>query len=145
MKKMMIVALALMVSASMAMAQTYTKGSGITGIDKLGAHQNGGRGCVGCHAPHSGARGNGGSLTLGASYNGTTKKWNSASTINGTVGDDALWGQDYTSILALGTLKTGGGAYVADLSKAERSQPRMLAGDAYCLSCHDGNFSKGAV
>jgi hypothetical protein len=23
----------------------------------LGAHQNGGRGCVGCHTPHSGARG----------------------------------------------------------------------------------------
>ena len=39
----------------------------IQGIDKLGAHQNGGRGCVGCHAPHSGGRGNGGIMK----WNGT--------------------------------------------------------------------------
>ncbi len=58
MKKIMMFALVLLVCASVAMAQTYTKGTGITGVDKLGAHQNGGRGCVGCHTPHSGARGN---------------------------------------------------------------------------------------
>src|SRR5215831_20722108 len=82
MKKTMLLILVVLVAASVAMAQTYTMGSGITGIDKLGAHQNGGRGCTGCHAPHSGARGNGGSLagtgTLtgnhvinGVSYGGT--------------------------------------------------------------------------
>ena len=60
MKKIMIFALAVLVCASVAMAQTYTLGYRHQGIDKLGAHQNGGRGCVGCHTPHSGARGNGG-------------------------------------------------------------------------------------
>jgi len=29
-------------------------------VDVLGAHNNYGRGCAGCHAPHSGARGAGG-------------------------------------------------------------------------------------
>ena len=53
------------VFASLAMAQTYTKGTGLTGIDKLGAHQNGGRGGTGCHAPHSGAAGAGGNAITG--------------------------------------------------------------------------------
>ena len=45
--------------------------------DILGAHLNYGRGCAGCHAPHSGAYGN------GAAKHGDT-----------TAGDIALWGQD---------------------------------------------------
>ena len=47
----LILLLAIMVFTEFGMAQTYTEQSGtpITGIDKLGAHQNGGRGCVGCH------------------------------------------------------------------------------------------------
>ena len=74
---------------------TYTGATGIQGIDKLGAHQNGGRGCVGCHAPHSGARGNGGNATTGGAANNDPN-----------TGDLALWGQDlaplYTKTLAFG-------------------------------------------
>ncbi len=44
--------------------------------DVLGAHLNYGRGCAACHAPHSGARGNG------------------IATSDTTTGDIALWGQD---------------------------------------------------
>ena len=69
MKKAMLVVLVVLVAAAVAMAQTYyTKGSGITGVDKLGAHQNGGRGCTGCHAPHSGAFGAGGNAITGTSH-----------------------------------------------------------------------------
>ena len=41
----------------MASAQTF-----IPNNDVLGAHNNGGRGCAGCHAPHSGGAGSGGDL-----------------------------------------------------------------------------------
>src|SRR5512140_4041618 len=68
--------------AAFAMAQTYTSGSGITGVDKLGAHQNGGRGCTGCHAPHSGAFGAGGNAITGQTVDKTN------------AGNYALWGQD---------------------------------------------------
>jgi hypothetical protein len=81
-------ALCILVFASLAMAQTYVNGAtGITGVDKLGAHQNGGRGCVGCHAPHSGSRGNGGNAAAGA---GAANDPNA--------GNVALWGQDLTPL-----------------------------------------------
>lgn len=145
MKKMMILAFALLVSASLAMAQnpTYTQGTGITGIDKLGAHQNGGRGCVGCHAPHSGARGNGGGLTLNSTFNAGTKTWSNTTAVTGDVGGDALWGQDVGPVLGLGTMTVSG--YAVDLSTAESTQPRILTGIVFCLSCHDGNVAKGAM
>src|SRR3954466_3533244 len=117
MKKLMMIALCVMVFATLAMAQTYTEGTGITGIDKLGAHQNGGRGCVGCHAPHSGARGNGGTLTWKATFDGVTKKWNNQTAVVGNSGEDALWGQDLGPVLGLGTITSAGG-YAVDLSKA---------------------------
>ena len=117
MKKIMIFAFAVLVCASVAMAQTYTQGTGITGIDKLGAHQNGGRGCVGCHAPHSGVRGNGGTLTVNSILTSTTNthnatgsqySWSNQTTISGDAGDEQLWGQDIGPIVGL-TLNTGGG------------------------------------
>jgi hypothetical protein len=152
MKKIIIFALAMMVCACMAMAQTYTSGAGITGIDKLGAHQNGGRGCVGCHAPHSGVRGNGGALTatsvLATSANthnasGSQYSWSNQTTVSGDVGDEQLWGQDIGPLGAL-TLNTGAGAFPADLSTAA-TRERIKTGIVYCLSCHDGNVAKGAM
>jgi len=149
MKKITMFALALLVCASVAMAQ-YTSGTGITGIDKLGAHQNGGRGCVGCHAPHSGVRGNGGTLTAAStltsssnSHNATGNQfsWSNQPTITGDVGDEQLWGQDIGPIVAL-TLTVGG--YQADLSTAATKE-RVKTGIVYCLSCHDGNVAKGAM
>jgi hypothetical protein len=152
MKKIHLFAIAVLVCANVAMAQTYTEGSGITGIDKLGAHQNGGRGCVGCHVPHSGVRGNGGTLTVNStlssssnSHNATGSQysWNNQPTVSGDVGDEQLWGQDIGPIVGL-TIKTGGGEYAADLSTAATKE-RVKTGIVYCLSCHDGNVAKGAM
>jgi len=125
---------------------TYTQGTGIQGIDKLGAHQNGGRGCVGCHAPHSGSRGNGGSLTLASTFNATTKQWSNvaAPAAGEDRGDDTLWGQDIGPVLALGQLSTGAGKFVADLTTTD-TQAKIKTGIIYCLSCHDGNVAKGAM
>ena len=72
MKKVTLVLLAVAVVFTMsALAQI---GSPTT--DVLGAHLNYGRGCAACHAPHSGARGNG------------------IATTDTTTGNIALWGQD---------------------------------------------------
>ena len=75
MKKALLLMVVVAVFATGAIAQSigtsgYNKGQGIINMDKLGAHQNGGRGCTGCHAPHSGARGNGGSLTKNSQLTG---------------------------------------------------------------------------
>src|SRR3954471_16685742 len=116
MKKVMILVIAMLVITSLAMGQTWTGGSYKSGtgipfnIDKLGAHQNGGRGCVGCHAPHSGGRGNGGGM-----------KWNGTAYVSvavvGDSGDETLWGQDLGPIYGLGTIGTGNaGAYTVSLS-----------------------------
>ena len=152
MKKIMLFALAVLVCASVAMAQTYTQGTGITGIDKLGAHQNGGRGCVGCHTPHSGVRGNGGTLTVNSVLSSSTNthnatgsqfSWSNQPTIDGEVGDEALWGQDIGPIAGL-VLKTGGGGFWANLATGA-TRTRIQTGIVFCLSCHDGNVAKGAM
>jgi len=142
MKKVMILVLAMLVFATMAAAQnpTYTQGTGIQGIDKLGGHQNGGRGCVGCHAPHSGGRGNGGSL-----------KWNGTAYVSqavvGDSGDETLWGQDLGPLYGA-TLNMGdNGQYVTTLpaSSAFAVADEEIRGIMMCLSCHDGNIAKGAM
>jgi hypothetical protein len=152
MKKLMMVLIAMLVITGVAMAQNPQYASpvggvsgGIQGIDKLGAHQNGGRGCVGCHAPHSGARGNGGTLTVASTWNAGTKTWTANPAVVGDSGDETLWGQDVGPVLGLATIKTGNaGGYVVDLSTTV-TQPRILTGIVYCLSCHDGNVAKGAM
>jgi len=146
MKKILILAIAILACTSLAMAQAFTAGQwsttvpgGVTPppkgftIDKLGAHQNGGRGCVGCHAPHSGARGNGGTL----SWNGTTYV---STAVNGIVGDEVLWGQDLGPIYGA-TLNFPTG----NVNVTESSPERQITGIAMCLSCHDGNVAKGAM
>jgi hypothetical protein len=148
MKKVMILVLAILVIATLASAQTwtggvYTSGTGIPfNIDKLGGHQNGGRGCVGCHAPHSGARGNGGTLQ----WDGT--KYVSVAVV-GQSGDDVLWGQDlgpiYGKLLNFPTSSDYAVGVTGDLTITETSQARVITGVAMCLSCHDGNVAKGAM
>src|SRR5664279_2583589 len=54
MKKVMLVTLMILAFGMFAMAQIGNPTS-----DVLGAHLNYGRGCAACHAPHSGAWGNG--------------------------------------------------------------------------------------
>jgi hypothetical protein len=133
MRKMLIVALFVLAVAGLAMAQTYTAGSGIIGIDKLGAHQNGGKGCVGCHAPHSGARGNGGNAVGGAVTDPDT-------------GNYALWGQDlsplYNQSLNFGDDGTFAISFGANFAGTNE---QVVTGVMMCLSCHDGNIAKGAM
>src|SRR5690242_14500810 len=140
MKKVMLVAMIVLVAAfAMAQNPTYTAGNGITGVDKLGAHQNGGRGCVGCHAPHSGAAGAGGNAITGQTIDTTN------------AGNGYLWGQDlgplYGYTLTQGDKFTGGATYTTVLPAAAQfsSMPEEISDIMTCLSCHDGNIAKGAM
>ena len=135
MKKTLFIALCILVFASLAMAQTYTGGAtGITGVDKLGAHQNGGRGCVGCHAPHSGARGNGGNAATGG-----------GPVTDPDTGNFALWGEDlgplYNQTLGFGDDSKFG----LTLPASSVANESLTTGVIMCLSCHDGNIAKGAM
>jgi hypothetical protein len=108
----------------------------------LGAHQNGGRGCVGCHAPHSGARGNGGVLR----WNGTAYV---SQAVSGQSGDEVLWGEDlgpiYGVTLNFPTSSDYPAGISGDVVLSATSSPRLITGVAMCLSCHDGNVAKGAM
>jgi hypothetical protein len=111
--------------------------------DVLGAHNNGGRGCAACHAPHSGGRGSGGSTVAGSGITSSA----------GAEGDYHLWGQD-VSLITQETLQVGGGfgtggaGFAVNFGGAQQwtstSLP-VISGIAVCLSCHDGNVSKGAM
>lgn len=141
MKKALFILLAVMVFASLAMAQTtYTYQSGqpiglTSPVDKLGAHENGGRGCTGCHAPHSGLAGNGGNAGAG--------------TITDTVnaGNDALWGQDLGPLYGYQLNMGDNGQYQTTLPASTDFAvgQEEIRGIMMCLSCHDGNIAKGAM
>jgi len=123
MKKIPIIALFVLAVAGFAMAQI-----GSPSTDVLGAHLNYGRGCTGCHAPHSGAFGN------GANKSGDT-----------TAGGYALWGQDagnlYGKVLAFGD----NGEYVETLPTSLAGTTPDVGGVLMCLTCHDGNYAQGAM
>jgi hypothetical protein len=98
--------------------------------DVLGAHNVYGRGCIACHAPHSGAAGNGG-----------------ASSANS--GNLALWGEDLTPLYGQ-TLGFGdGGAYSVTIPNYGTTPPASAHDGTFviaaCLSCHDGNLAKVAM
>jgi hypothetical protein len=139
MKKTMVVIATVLFLAAFAMAQTYTLGSGITGVDKLGAHQNGGRGCTGCHAPHSGSFGAGGNAISGQTVDKTN------------AGNWGLWGQDlgplYGYTLTQGDKVTGGTTFTTKLPDSTQFStfPEEINGIMMCLSCHDGNIAQGAM
>jgi hypothetical protein len=115
MKQLALVILVVLASIGVAMAQG----------DVLGAHNGYGRGCVMCHAPHSGSLGNG----LAAS----SDKQN---------GMYALWGQDLTPLFGKTFDFSGDGAakYPVTLpangaiTSAHDANTVIL----FCLSCHDG-------
>lgn len=111
-------------------AGIYTSGTGITGADKLGAHQNGGRGCAGCHAPHSGGLGGGGNA-LGTG------------TVDNESGTVALFGQDVSPLY--GAVLTFGKGYQETLPASSAVASQDLTGVAFCLACHDGNIAKGGM
>ena len=61
MKKLLVLAVLVFLVTGLALAQTITGNTSyVPTTDVMGAHENGGRGCAGCHAPHSGGRGSGG-------------------------------------------------------------------------------------
>ncbi len=126
MKKSLLVTLMILALASFAVAQINT---GAATMDVLGAHLNYGRGCAACHAPHSGAWGN------GANKSGDTVS-----------GQSILWGQD-TGHLYGQTITTAGGRIEVLPSAADfvaNTKPDV-AGLLTCLSCHDGNWAEGAM
>jgi hypothetical protein len=158
MKKLMFVLLAVALCASLAIAQTQgiATSAGAANavaptVDVLGAHNNYGRGCAGCHAPHSGARGAGGNALTNA-------------TIDPYTGANALFAQDmgplYGASFDFSDLSNGnanGGAtngtsanhYVftapSSLVGATAQGYSDIRGIVMCLACHDGANAKGAM
>ncbi len=129
MKRIGCISLMVLASASFAAAQSGFSPS----TDVLGAHLNYGRGCAACHAPHSGAYGNG-----------------NAKTADPTSGNVALWGEDVASLYGQ-TILTGGTGAVTGNGFSETLPTSMTAttpdvgGLLTCLSCHDGNYASGAM
>lgn len=119
----MLVTLVVLLAAACAMAQY------VPTTDVLGAHQNNGRGCAGCHQPHSGARGSGQSTTATDS------------------GDVALWGQDvavlYNKVIQFGDKPSFGIGYKVTLpaNMSGGINDAMTSGVLMCLSCHDGQVT----
>jgi cytochrome c553 len=125
MKRNFLLTLMLLAAASFAGAQMTT----VT-TDVLGAHLNYGRGCAACHAPHSGVYGNG-----------------NAKTADPTSGNIALWGEDVASLYGK-TIITGQSehaTYTEVLPSSTTAGTPDVAGILMCLSCHDGNYAKGAM
>jgi hypothetical protein len=108
--------------------------------DVLGAHKVYGRGCEGCHVPHSGAFGNGGS---------------SADTSTGKI---ALWGQDMQPLYGQTLYFGDGNNYPVTLPNTSDNAVTLSDGTVVnpvanpdhktpfwstmaCLSCHDGNMA----
>jgi hypothetical protein len=125
MKRISLIALMFLAVVGFAAAQSY--GTGGPGTDVLGAHLNYGRGCPACHAPHSGAYGNG-----------------NAKTADSTSGAVALWGEDVASLYGK-PITTGGGNFVETLPTSMSATTPDVGGMLTCLSCHDGNYATGAM
>ncbi|MGB0119271.1 MAG: hypothetical protein WBP73_20815 [Terriglobales bacterium] len=153
MRKLALVLLLVVMASAMVLAQV-TQGanslsSGAPGhaaplVDVLGAHQNYGRGCAGCHAPHSGAWGEGGNAKSGTVTDAYTG-------VNALFGQDMgpLWGQtfDFSDIGNKGS----GNTY--EFVTAANGNPTAMTAQQYsdmrgavmCLACHDGAIAKGAM
>jgi cytochrome c553 len=134
-KKVLFILVVIAFVTGMAMADgTYSPST-----DVLGAHQNHGRGCAGCHAPHSGSLGNG----------------IAAAKADPNTNMVALWGQDMTPLygatLAFGDKGGFSTTLPSDLSgdshlkaSGAPTDPRV-SGLLMCLSCHDGNLATGSM
>ena len=117
MKKAMLLVLFVLAVGGLVMAQTYS-----SPVDVLGAHNNNGRGCAGCHSPHSGSFGSG---HAGAADTGSY----------------ALWGQDASPLYGTTIAFGDGGSYTEVLPGSITSGSQEVGGILLCLSCHDGNVT----
>ena len=127
MKKAMLITLLVLAVGVFAMAQIQPPTS-----DVLGAHLNYGRGCAACHAPHSGALGNG------------------IATSDPNTGNDALWGQNVQPLFGQ-TFQTGGtyrngsqSSYALTFPTTVETNDPVALDTMTCLSCHDGNLATGS-
>jgi cytochrome c553 len=149
MRKLFLVLLCLAVFVTLAAAQNWTAGtSTINGVDVLGAHNNYGRGCAGCHAPHNGGHGNGGNVgpnagSVPTGEYGTGSEY--APNTDPYAGVDALFGQDLSTLYGV-TLRMGdNGRFSETLPLASLSPDEEITQIAMCLACHDGNIAKGGM
>jgi hypothetical protein len=117
MKKIILVAIFALASAGLAMGQNWS-----SPVDVLGAHNNGGRGCAGCHAPHSGS--------FGSGHGG-----------GADAGSYALWGQDASPLYGQTIAFGDGGRYTELLPATITGGSQEVGGILLCLSCHDGNLT----
>jgi len=118
MRKAILVLMFVFAVAGLVMAQNWSS----PGVDVLGAHNNNGRGCAGCHQPHSGSFGSG---QKGAA----------------DAGSYALWGQDASPLYGA-TINFGdSGQYAEVLPTGIQSGSQEVGGILLCLSCHDGNVT----
>jgi hypothetical protein len=114
-KKAVFVVFAVLFAAGIASAQQFK------GKDILGPHNVNGHGCASCHAPHSGAVGNGGSVA--------------------TTGEAYLWGRDFyvTTYQTFGYDATTNPTAAFSVTAAGFKETDPLFHTAACMSCHDGN------
>jgi len=120
MKKAILVALFGLASAGLAFGQGWS-----STVDVLGAHNNQGRGCAGCHSPHSGAYGSGHTVKSGTD-----------------TGSYALWGQDASPMYGQSLAFGDAGRYVEVLPSSLNSSIADTGGIMLCLSCHDGSLTQ---
>jgi hypothetical protein len=119
MKKALLIVMFVLAIAGFVMAQNWSSPT-----DVLGAHNNQGRGCTGCHAPHSGAYGGGHTVKSGTD-----------------TGSYALWGQDASPLYGASLSMGDNGEYVEVLPSGIASGSEEVGGILLCLSCHDGNLT----
>lgn len=117
MKKVLLVMMFVLAISGLMMAQNWS-----STVDVLGAHNNNGRGCAGCHAPHSGAAGSGHATTADS-------------------GSYALWGQDASPLYGKTIAFGDAGKYTEVMPGTITGGSQEVGGILLCLSCHDGNVT----
>lgn len=117
MKKALLAVMFVLAVGGWAMAQNAS-----STVDVLGAHNNQGRGCAGCHAPHSGS--------FGSGHGGASD-----------AGSYALWGQDASPLYGKTVAFGDSGSYAELLPSSIASGSQEVGGILLCLSCHDGNLT----
>src|SRR6202140_3713720 len=120
MKKVIVLMLFVLAVSGLMIAQNAS-----STVDVLGAHNNQGRGCAGCHAPHSGSFGSGNNKGAGKA----------------DAGSYALWGQDASPLYGATIAFGDSGKYTEVLPTSITSGSTEVGGILLCLSCHDGNVT----